>query len=757
MVEFGKKLQEECRRHGSDWHTHCIDYGVLKKILKSASSTLNTKAISNIAPPNFQPSMDQEIEKAVLFLLQEQGRIAAELARLTEQRATCIDNVGVLLQEYRRDEGFALSGSESLNLARDELRKNHTECQAASQSILSFIAFVELNVTAVRKILKKHDKTHPRHKLSQNYLSSYTSGMVDSHLEQLYHYGGLSALVATLKRAFEELHRLDMILQMMTRKEKNGSNQSGRLVPYGASIQENPSSTSLSLEEPITNEREPMLDQIHAARKRLKQSTKYVDVIAAQALMFDDRSDEYSLEDQSEMTKAQQFSSFLNLCSTFLYMANYYIIAPTCGQYASVLGSDESMAGIIIGMTPIAALIATVLYGWWSNHSYKNALIFAAVCSLLGNLCYALALQYNSLHMVLLGRFLNGFGSARAINRRFIADAFRRSDRTAASVAYVTAGASGMAMGPAIASLLGSVEFPLDGVLWTLQTSPGWIMLGMWSAFLAATVVFFKEPDRSHVFGKTTSVKPTSDKSGENKPLLLKEPSFFTEDDAKADSPIYANVPVMMTLWIYFILKLVLECLMSSSATLTSFYFGWDAQFSGAFLAFLGLLVFPANMIVARLCYRYDDRELIYATLIAMFCSILGIIAYKPGSYSVVHYVLFGICVFLSTSVLEGPNMSLLSKTIPLSWAKGTFNSGFLATEAGTLARSVGDLMISAVASGLGISALLNAIFLPLLVLVLLSVLLSHNFYNRLIDDDDDDDFIGVERSSSKTSLNSGK
>ena len=104
---------------------------------------------------------------------------------------------------------------------------------------------------------------------------------------------------------------------------------------------------------------------------------------------------------------------------SLLYMTNYYIVAPTCGQYAARVGSTEAMAGIVIGMTPNAALIATILYGWWSNHSYKSALLFAATCSVLGNIAYGLALSYDSIHLVMIGRFLNGFGSARSINRKW--------------------------------------------------------------------------------------------------------------------------------------------------------------------------------------------------------------------------------------------------------------------------------------------------------------------------------------------------
>jgi MFS family permease len=130
------------------------------------------------------------------------------------------------------------------------------------------------------------------------------------------------------------------------------------------------------------------------------------------------------------------------------------------------------MAGIVIGMTPIAALVSTILYSWWTSHSYKAALIFASGCSVLGNSLYALGLPYGSLTLVLVGRLLNGFGSARAINRRYIADSFAREERTAASAAFVTAGALGMAAGPALAAGLDIIT-PEDEAWWSVENAPG--------------------------------------------------------------------------------------------------------------------------------------------------------------------------------------------------------------------------------------------------------------------------------------------
>lgn len=159
---------------------------------------------------------------------------------------------------------------------------------------------------------------------------------------------------------------------------------------------------------------------------------------------------------------------------------------------------------------------------------------------------------------------------------------------------------------------------------------------------------------------------------------------------------------------------------------------------AATFLAFLGLLMFPANMGVARLSHQYEDRELIRGTLLVLLVSVLGILAYSK-KYSDVQYVVFGVCIFVSTNVLEGPNMSLLSKTIPKQWAKGIFNSGFLATEAGTAARSVGDILISAAAFQ-GVEHLLNATFVPLLLLVVISVALTRQFFAHMVDEDDEQD-----------------
>jgi hypothetical protein len=414
-------------------------------------------------------------------------------------------------------------------------------------------------------------------------------------------------------------------------------------------------------------------------------------------------------------------------------MSNYYIVAPTSGAYAAKLGGHEALAGLIIGMTPIAALVSTILYSWWTSYSYKTALIFASSCSVVGNVLYALGLPYQSITLVMLGRLLNGFGSARSINRRYIADSFSRQKRTAASAAFVTAGALGMAAGPAMASILDLTTS--KGVYWSSENAPGWFMCVAWLVYLVTLIFNFRDPPK---LDKVESKTPISDIElmGEKRALLSTSQGDRT---VTVPPPLWQNIPVMTTLAIYCVLKLALESCLSSTATLTAFYFDWGAQASGVFLATLGLLMFPANLVVAYFSRRYDDRELIMALLLILSVGAGGIVNYgRPEAYSLIQYITFAVCIFVSATALEGPNMSLLSKSIPKHWAKGLFNVGLLATEAGTLGRVIADVFITF--SGLdGISYMLNRMFVSLGFIVALTVAGTYQLFPYLEPYDRDD------------------
>lgn len=170
---------------------------------------------------------------------------------------------------------------------------------------------------------------------------------------------------------------------------------------------------------------------------------------------------------------------------------------------------------------------------------------------------------------------------------------------------------------------------------------------------------------------------------------------------------------------------------------MTKFYFKWSGGVTGLYLAGLGLLMLPANFFVAHLSQQYDDRELIRGLTVLMLLGCLAVIQYSPN-YTIIQYVIASVTVFISSNALEGPNMSLLSKTIPQSWSKGFFNVGLLATEAGTLGRAVGDVMLAIFGAG-GIPYLVNTTFGTIASLSLASLLMVIRFYKMLEPKDKDD------------------
>jgi len=462
-------------------------------------------------------------------------------------------------------------------------------------------------------------------------------------------------------------------------------------------------------------------------------------------------------------------------------MCNYNIVAPTSGLYAELLGFDPANAGVIIGMTPVAVIGSSILYSWWSSYSYKSALLFASSSCVVGNIVYALALPCDSLLMALLGRLLTGFGSARVINRRYIADYYSIEDRTSGMADFVSASAFGMAVGPGVAAALSIVaptgrsvrerdyeeEHPSLS-FWTVETAPGYLMFVCWAIYLVLNYLYFEEPERAHHGAKKekkedatekekvegdASVEMTGSVKTEETPLVNRSkggggatPAALAVPEAKPKrKPFRVNIPVATSLLLLFILKCVLEGLSSSTPIVSRYYFGWGVHASGIYLAAVASLMLPANFVVAHVSRRYDDRELIVASLLVMVVGILGFLDYggdEEGEYSETRFIMGGFFIFVACNALEGPTMGLLSKTIPSSMARGTLNAGLLATEAGTIGRVMGDFWLS-MAAFEGMETMLDRTFEPMGVMVLVTCFLtlwSYSYLQPRYDDDDDDD-----------------
>ena len=244
---------------------------------------------------------------------------------------------------------------------------------------------------------------------------------------------------------------------------------------------------------------------------------------------------------------------------------------------------------------------------------------------------------------------------------------------------------------------------PHDSMPPNYHTYTGYVMFVLWCIYLVLNILFFEEPDRVGLSSssKAQPIKSreetTTNAQSENSPLLCtqtkhgalsldseKYVDVMQQPDKKHSllKSCGRNIPVIMSLVLLVLLKSVLEGLSSSAPSVSKYYFSWGVHASGIFLALLAAFVLPINVIVAYVSRRYDDRELILASLVVMFVGIL-VFMVNGKEYSELQFVLGGIIMFVSANSLEGPTMGLLSKTIPKRLAKGILNAGLLATEAG--------------------------------------------------------------------------
>ncbi|XP_062227926.1 SPX domain-containing membrane protein OsI_21475 [Phragmites australis] len=698
MVNFGKKLMAD---QIPEWKGYYINYKLMKKKVNQYGQQLQQgEKDRRRVLKDFSKMLDDQIEKIVLFLLEQQGMLANRIEKLGKQRA--------ILQEQPDISGIA------------ELREAYRE---VGLDLIKLLKFVDLNATGIRKILKKFDKRFG-YRFTDYYVTS-RSNHPYSQLQQVFKHVGVGAVVGALSRNIAEL------------QERQGS--------Y-LSIYDQPSAAL----------KDPIIDMINSSVDRLTRSTNFLRFLGQHALIVDEESPSTAGEEEIEDQKYHFMSLMLNLVNTFLYMVNTYIIVPTADDYSVSLGAASTVCGVVIGSMAVAQIFSSVYFSAWSNKSYFKPLVFSSIVLFLGNVCYAMAYDMKSLTVLIIGRLLCGLGSARAVNRRYISDCVPSRIRMQASAGFVSASALGMACGPALAGLL-QWKFKIYMVTFNQSTLPGWVMAVSWLLYLVWLWISFKEPNRA----TEVNDAPQNPASGQRvdigqlenglaQPLLTDSGNKQNEDEdeevddseeAAEDSHKPATSigsayrlltpSVKVQLLIYFMLKYSMEILLSESSVITNHYFSWNTSAVAIFLAILGLTVLPINAVVGTyISNMFEDRQLLMASQITLLVGI--VFSFKVTStYSVVQYVVSALVTFVSAEVLEGVNLSLLSSVMSSRLSRGTYNGGLLSTEAGTLARVVADCTITA-AGYLGVGKLLNITLLPSLVICGASIACTFLTYNSL-------------------------
>ncbi|KAG5538490.1 hypothetical protein RHGRI_019163 [Rhododendron griersonianum] len=697
-----------------------INYKMLKKKVKQYSQQIEAGAQDPFyVLKDFSRTLDNQIERIVLFFLEQQGILASRLSALGKQPDAL---------------------SQHADLSR--LSEVQAAYRDVGRDLLKLLFFVEMNAIGIRKILKKFDKRFGYR--FTNYYIRTRANHPYSQLRQVFRHVGIGAVVGVISRNLAELQDHD-----------------GNCVSI--------------YDQPALHLPDPVMDSIKASVDRLTNSTNFLEYLGKHALIVQEELPT-PFEDDHVLDERYHFMSLLlNLVNTFLYMVNTYIVVPTADDYSLSLGAAASVCGVVIGTMAVAQLFSSIYFSAWSNKSYLRPLVFSSVVLLVGNTLYALAYDLNSIYVLLIGRLCCGLGSARAVNRRYITDCVPLKMRMQASAAFVSASALGMACGPAVACFL-QIRFKLFQITFNEVTLPGWVMAVAWVVYLVWLWISFKEPPPYEAKDNTASQDAKSGQleagvveDGASQPLLVSlgekqcgEDREEEDCDVSEEAPEETHKPVTsivsayrlltpsvkVQLFVYFMLKYAMEILLAESSLITTYYFLWSTTNVAIFLACLGLTVLPINTIVGSyMSSIFEERQVLLASQI-MVCSGIVLSFHVIVPYSVLQYVCSALITFVAAEVLEalpspakmltpplltnaGVNLSLLSRVMSSRLSRGTYNGGLLSTEAGTLARVIADGTIT-LAGYWGMNKLLNITLLPALFVCISSLVATSFTYNSL-------------------------
>lgn len=310
----------------------------VRKTLSFGNLNPTTSVENQIEKKEFEIFLESELEKTVLFFLKMQGELADRLVAAKElQGAMTVIDLDSLTEVYH----------------------------SIGEQILLLVKFADINVTAVRKILKKHDK-HFRHApLSYKYCETSHLPERESTIEPLNDFSGIFALILALHRGMARAARLDVLRWEIEH-------------PVRLRVQSREHLEDMPFLNSSLIEYDPVLAKLERVRtRRLHQASAYTKNLAAMSLLFiqEPEIDGGSESDDLGKPTVSEISRLLNHLSAFLYMANYYIVAPTSGKPHRYYESFTGFLKILLRFRCLVSWNRDVCdTPWWygGRFSYNN-------------------------------------------------------------------------------------------------------------------------------------------------------------------------------------------------------------------------------------------------------------------------------------------------------------------------------------------------------------------------------------------------
>lgn len=447
-----------------------------------------------------------------------------------------------------------------------------------------------------------------------------------------------------------------------------------------------------------------------------------------------------------ESASYNDFSAWLVIIHTMIYMLIYYGNAPTSASYSKALGFPESLTGVVQAASPFAALLSNFHFSSAINKGYKPGYHVSFVTMIIGTFLYYISKTFNSVVLLIIGRMVLGYSGGRVITRNFVGTKVKLKYRSLWSSYLVAFTAFSTTLGPGISSFLEYIpEMDILGTefrSYNAFTFFFFIVVVVFCIFFYATFTDrlgspsnnkMKERARKRKVVEKKDHKETDgealqvgseftkksvesfhyseidflEKKGEKKPTS--DPTFKGLRVLKHTRIVKQYFPVYFTVLVFTINKMIQESIIAELPLTVKLFYSYSSQDSGfIFLAFtpftLTMSLLPGYLAQVK---NFKNRNMMLFFSICLFLCLLLKININYDTAPNIWYYVIVTCMTLSFTLAAEVSMTaMLGEIAPYYIVLSYCNAGLLSGLGDTGGRSLGNSAVSFFNSIDGIKAL---------------------------------------------------
>ena len=389
MPKFGKKFKQ---LQIKEFEKEYINYKSLKHFIKEKKNLNSLEDIKDEVITSFKNELDKELKKFYLFFINQERKLYLQ-----------INNRLYYRNSYS-------------NLDLEGIIKEYNEIISIEYSSLYFASYVNLNIKAIFKILKKFD--HKLSTLNSNLSNEYIIekfSLKNSDLLYIFQYKMIDEVNAVIENLKEDLEKYyNYIIEGNKKLKDINSDFNNSLINDYLIIND-----EFTKKKDNFNEKKKNFNLILEQNEFLYQNTqnyfkiwnrifeiyeyKQESTLMKKTLHFNKETLKTIVNKINIMiSESNERNIFITLNQNFLMNSCYSYIFPNIIDLMKEKKINNYI--LILAMTPIGNLLSMIFFKFLIYKTYKFTMLISGLFSLIGNLI--IIFYNNNIYLLCLSRFI---------------------------------------------------------------------------------------------------------------------------------------------------------------------------------------------------------------------------------------------------------------------------------------------------------------------------------------------------------------